>query len=435
MTMPRKRKQPDPGASTSSKRRKTNDVGDDVAKKTTKRGKARDINYESFTIKRGFPSFCKHEPLNKRIQYFVDQASQLVAEVSIYIRDLYCTNFANNIFPQSAINAEPFFMQLCKHKNQPTIKRHNIANTDYGRLRALHQLATYEVKQNMRNNLATLYETAFNNNLEKHGYRHINKFLFNYQTHILKEDFSSKQKKRDLARKRYGTLQKLTGEENQNPDGTLLAWLVENGYDGVSKMKKKEYWRFLPLFWQIQRINEEKGWKNFAIFPIFKQRLHHIRIDSKQLHELLVDLKLVKGAYNTDEMPALWSQYFKIPTKHINPNDATLTPHRFDGSIATDGVAVSILMKRPQQAPEAPPQPKYRTKRVQLEPHEHPVLPPQPNTAAISNRLANNEYTRICGFDPGRRLMLGGIIKDDEQAPVYCKLKSATYRWLSGNII
>lgn len=105
---------------------------------TSRRGKVRVPDREAFTIKRGLQSFCKHQRVFDGIQENVEEASELIAEASIYIHHMQCTEFTAGRFPTGPIDILRFFNQLCVHHQRPTSAKYDISQTPYGRKRA-HQ--------------------------------------------------------------------------------------------------------------------------------------------------------------------------------------------------------------------------------------------------------------------------------------------------------
>lgn len=239
--------------------------------------------------------------------------------------------------------------------------------------------------------------------------------------------------KRRLTSARFETLKHVTGDataDDSKKDVQLWNCLLEYGYDGATSFKnfKVHHWKFYKLFWNIQRYNQCRQIKNFVLFPIFKQKRQHVRYDTKALHELLVELDLFKGTVSTFTQRRLmhWRHYFRIPQKHIN---GATTDHRFDFSVATDGVAITIHMKRQKLDANLTPAKKEK-KRIDDE---------AKYLARVRRKLRQQQYTCEVGIDPGRRLMMGGVVinkaapnTSQEDQRVLVKYKSAEYRYHCG---
>lgn len=393
---------------------------------------------EKFSIKRCFRQFCKDDKVFETVQKNVEEASRLAAEASIYIRHIHHVDFAAGQFPTAIMDVHLFHNQLCQHVRPNTILKYDISTTAYGQLRAANGLRNYELKQNIVNHVIAQYKTALVNNLEQHTYGRINKFLKHYQTNALGLDDSTPEQKRLLATARYETLKHVSGSaeaDETKKDAALWAALRQHGYDGTSTLRsfRSNYWRFWRLMWNMQRYNQQHEIKNFTLFPIFKQKRHHICYDSKGLQQLLQESGLLTGNYDDvkAELPAKWAQYFQISRKYLEGHQPThtgvATGHRFDFSISTNGVAVSLHMKRPKQVTQLTPAAKRHKDIVDEEKY----------LQRLRHKRARNGYTREIGIDPGRRLMLGGTIIDHGQ---YfdnikdLKYSSASFRYDTGEM-
>lgn len=175
-----------------------------------------------------------------------------------------------------------------------------------------------------------------------------------------------------------------------------------------------DWFKMLPIFFRIQRyafakINEsEKQKKNkkkkkkqkkcqekgFEVVPQTSFQRRHILIDTNALHALHARLGIVPMRTKTKKMTR--EDFTKKPQKVwpnvINYNEIkTLNgtnkcDKRFDHSILTDGVAMSLSCKKTIR-----------------------VLSDEQRRKMIQKKLKDNLYKFIFGLDPGYRLTLGGV--------------------------
>lgn len=344
-------------------------------------------NFEIVVVKRGLHSVCKNDTVYNRIQEDVREMSSLIVESSIYIHYVLMKRWKDENF--ESLN----FLDLFYHLMQKKKAKYTI-DYEYEKLRITMPLYDSSYRPNIYRDACNQYETIFHNNMWMHSYNRLRRY-FKFETD----------------RKRvYKTLSYLFSSNSKEiPDEELLNRMrIDLDWNGEKFDKiqnKKLYWSSMKLFYNLQRYNERNNLKNFALIPIFKHGLKHIRYDSTGLYYMLCNLKLFKGSIKTFERDTEWRKYFKFPETRTK---------QFNYSLQTDGVAVSFSMKKPKIENQ------ITVKRKKLQKNE---------TESIGNleKIRNTNYDHRYGLDPGMRLMYGGV-KDGEKV----KLKNSTYQHMSG---
>lgn len=198
------------------------------------------------------------------------------------------------------------------------------------------------------------------------------------------------------------------------PDGELLKKLQTelqwNGEKFTDLKLQSKYWKSLYLFYNLQRYNECNNYKNFALVPLFKHGMHHIRYDSFAFYNALCSLKLYSGPWKTFERDKQWRIHFKFPE----------TANKcFNYSMQTDSVSVSFSMSKHSNA-EPITTTTHKTKRKKYQTDEG-------NCLGDLLKIRSTKYTDRIGLDPGMRLIYGGI-KNGQ--PI--KLKNSKYQAMNG---
>lgn len=123
------------------------------------------------------------------------------------------------------------------------------------------------------------------------------------------------------------------------------------------------YYSYIPLFYRLQRFIEieitEKtnaNFRNFVVLPTYDYKTKHITFDSSDLFYLMniagkigideisarkMSVTQFTAAKNENNVPLKWTEIFKskIFTKQKHG-------FYFSGQLKTDGVAVSVLLKK-----------------------------------------------------------------------------------------
>lgn len=215
--------------------------------------------------------------------------------------------------------------------------------------------------------------------------------------------------------KSYETLDWLFNLKSKySPDADLLnAFRIHLDFDkNVSSSDrfsnlKMNWYKHLPLLYKLQRYNESKNIKSFRLIPLFSHGRKHIRCDTQALgHMLLACGKIKKGTTNKtiqENQSENWRQWFYV-AKFETRNK------KFAYTITTDGVTIALQMRKCLINTDAIKTP-----------------------ADILQRIESNQYNRIVGVDPGRKLLFGMVSIDAGNDDDYTntQIKSATFPYLS----
>lgn len=133
-----------------------------------------------------------------------------------------------------------------------------------------------------------------------HARSRVRRFLFNIV-------YDKKEQRKDVFR----TIEYLFSERGGSPDPCLISAMTQYlGYvDDNERMSdiQKNCYRHIRLFYKLQRFNEDNKLNNFALIPIMKHGLHHVRYDSQGLWCRLGALKLA----NEERTDAFNAQIFQ----------------------------------------------------------------------------------------------------------------------------
>lgn len=132
----------------------------------------------------------------------------------------------------------------------------------------------------------------------------------------------------------------------------------------------------LPLAAMAQDLH------TFNIFPIMKHGCHHLQLDTTALYNLINGpLKVGSHANFKANSEQYWRNLFKIEKLETEG-------HKFHGSITTDGIMVSVHMRRKKKVPDEQRMDKLR------------------------KNLENDQNDQAIALDPGLVLSLAGITKN-----------------------
>lgn len=182
----------------------------------------------------------------------------------------------------------------------------------------------------------------------------------------------------------------------------------------MQKMLWKDNWhRMVPLYLKIQRDidvyhqacrfhNVKTKLSNFAVVPLHCNLMKHIQIDSATFKHIISHLKLWPADLKkelfkkTDTDHQLWMTFFNEKViKRMERRDRK----KFKYSFATDSESVSLQFETENVAPPNTVE--------ELEAKQ------KANFKLYGERYKGNEYERIIGLDPGYKLFLSGVVRDD----------------------
>lgn len=346
-------------------------------------------NDEIVVVKKGLAATCKNQMVYDKIQKDVTEMSALIVEASVHIHYSLMKRWAAGDF--SKVNFLDYYYPLMQKK-----KDKYKLDPDYEQLRVSMPLYDSAFRSNIFVDSAKQYAVIFHNNIWMHAYNRLRRFF----------------KPEPDKRKVYQTLSYLFETKSAHlPDDILLERLkTELDWNGekLDKLKLKDrFWDSMPLFYNLQRYNERNNLKNFALIPIRKHGLHHIRYDSFAFQNLLSGLKLYKPKPKIllrDE----WFDYFKFPETHSK---------KYNHSMQTDGVSISFSMKKTKSNISNATTTAKRKKKQKDE----------TQSCGDLLKIRNTIYDDRIGLDPGMRLIYGGV---KNGKPI--KLKNSTYQSMIG---
>ena len=245
-------------------------------------------------------SFCKDEKVYNAIQEHVLEMSTFFVEYSYYFQYIAYTHLHQGTWNDFITSSKNIFMDLFYHLKQKSKDKYQL-NTDYELLRIKNNLSKYNVVcSNSMIFLATQYETILKNNIFMHAYNRIRKF---FKNHTKQES--------DIYTPTiiYKTLDVLFNKKSTNKANeyllqllkTILHFDMDNFYDIEQKPLK-----YIPLFFNLQKYNENRNLKNFTLIPQIKSGRKYIRYDSCAFFTLLASLKLL------DKGNTLWSGFVPV---------------------------------------------------------------------------------------------------------------------------
>lgn len=167
---------------------------------------------------------------------------------------------------------------------------------------------------------------------------------------------------------------------------TYRRYRLDNDGD-YEPQDKCRWFRLFPFYHKLLVACEARGYRLFPLVPIYHDGLAHFRFDSRAIHGL-VSSNVAKGVNwdkNRNDFGTArnWKKYFR--TKRLETEN-----QKFNCSIMTDGIQVSVLMRRPKVAYDE----LNRRKQRYIE--------------RCKERMeAGNRYTHEIGIDPGKKYFFG----------------------------
>lgn len=371
-------------------------------KKVVKRNKKKlAANEELFTIVRGLHSFVKQEYRKEFMPIFEEhvlEISSISIEASLMIYKHYTdilrsNNGADSIEFTDELKLRPFFSSLTATAKGEKCDNTRNENEAYYQMRANHGINYFYNGTHKTNSIAFAADALLvnlANNVREHMYVRVRAFF-----KAIEPDIPS-----------YETLNFLFNEDSEfQPNQILIDGLRnELAFSGNFFNLTSEWYTFIPFLYRLQQWRCQRNLKTFHIFPILRHKRHHIQIDGQALQQFLRTWKLCDSRYNifaVDEQ-SHWRRYFHID-KLENNN------HKFFGSIRTDGVKVSITMKRTKT----------------------PMISEEDRLNQIRRQLENQTIKTITAFDPGMRLTFAGVSVNNG-VETNIKFSSASHRFDSG---
>lgn len=253
------------------------------------------------------------------------------------------------------------------------------------------------------------FHTNFKNNIVVHAKKRIQSFLkqVKYEINPVPGDITPNEKKRH----RDGNYKCVHQTTRFLFDGTIefdneLLEVFENvcqpnedNLCGLFSELRNDWFKLLPIFVRLQLHifrRQQSGLKghNFVVVPQSSFQRRHIHIDTESLYGICAQLKseiIVKKTkkkstnhprnYFTKSPNKLWKEILNVEMKGYD---------RFDYSVFTDGVAVSLCCKKSIVD---------KTEEEQFDEY----------LSQCKENLENGEIEDLYGFDPGKRLAIAGV--------------------------
>lgn len=367
------------------------------------------------TIKCALLNKCLNQRVFDQINADVLEISEWAVETSIYINYCLHEDWENGVFFEERLKLN-HFLRYFKELQNNVRAVYNI-NPGYEQIRT----ETGIVKKydgSYRSNLfiatAKKYRTIFINNIWMHAYPRLKRFL----KHFSKDN-----------KKIYQTLESIFREDSEHVGdeyllGKLEVWLDYDPSKHQFSEIKYNYYKFVDIFYNLQKFNTHNGYKNFALVPLFKHGRMHVQYDNKALHELLRRLAFdIPGRFNLLDVRELWRDFFQYEQLETRNK-------KFRYSIQTDGISVSFSMQH--TSPEEKKSKKTKKSRKRKKDNDDPTSDDPISDDSVvryKQRLDNGEYTSFIGLDPGYRLMVGGVKdREDGTRAELIKIKSSDFR-------
>lgn len=149
--------------------------------------------------------------------------------------------------------------------------------------------------------------------------------------------------------------------------------------------------------------------KNFRIIPLFAQKLHHVKIDTRILFEILHQLGIYNGTweYFFDFRDFFWHKYFVL--NDLIPKSQAIVYDHFvnTNSVTAAWKFVHIATNNPCDS-------------VESEMSEH-------EKTRVLHKLDTGFYDRVWGIDFGFKALAGGVVMERDQRPQGFLYSSAQY--------
>lgn len=282
------------------------------------------------------------------------------------------------------------------------------------RNRADEKLPKYSTRHNGNavNWASQLFRTLLMNNIWMHGRRRIR--------HFLKTLHPDK-----TAQALNGTLSFMFNRDNlPKPDAEMIATI--NRYlkppNDYFRRIRYDWYEYLPSFYLLQRFFEVNKMSNLRLIPQFSLGLKSIKIDTTTLYNILNEnqFKTIPSRQR-DNKTVIWNTFFdfeQFETHEYGADGSNKLLHEFTYSMFTDGVSVSLVMRRKKTPPKTDAElqsAKEQEKR------------------GIRKTLLQNGYDFIVGIDPGSRIIVAAnTLAVKSGLEFLTKYLTSTYSWATG---
>lgn len=292
-------------------------------------------------------------------------------------------NAINEVPP---INSE--FQQMFYH--------HNLRRMNWDYLFNTMVFASNTMKTNVMNNILMNGEQRIKKYLKQRFHNRFPKrqSILNLQLYKFIQEFFYGGPRKSTSRKFDETLR--TDLNLTETDVTLLkqcigAYILRNERtkadnnlndeeaDDLKAFKNVKWFGLIPIFYKLLVQCEERKFKTFRLLPLFHRGVHNIRFDSTTIHGFINRIPTCSwNSKRNDFVKSLdWNKYFNV-------KELETAQHTFDGSISTNGLEVSILMRR--RTPTKEEREQRNLNRIQRQ----------------KRKSIGNEYKIVIGIDPGR---------------------------------
>ena len=222
-------------------------------------------------------------------------------------------------------------------------------------------------KTNVISCAADLYEVCLHNNVVDHMYRRVKDFFKAIASNIPS----------------YHTLHYLFNSESKfRPHQDLIDSLQHDlSFTGNFRNLNQKWWTRIPFLYRLQQWRLRNNIKSFKVFPILSHKRHHVSYDGQSFQQLLRTWNACPANYTLfhEREDEFWRKYFKV-------EDVETKNHKFFNSIKTNGISVSIIMKRKVQRCGD-------------------------YAGEMKHKFESDEYNCAIGFDPSERLAFAGVKK------------------------
>lgn len=341
------------------------------------------------TVKSGLQSVLKDKSLLTAIREDVTEISRLMYEAS---RLIYFDLNRKLVDEQStdfeSIDFTDYFYQLLDGA-----KAKYSLSEEYSQMRNQFGLRKYDrrYKGNLFMYAAQNYTTVFNNNIWMHAKSRMKRVLYKMFPETDKKEIWNCMKYLFFTKPQ--TLPPVPSEMMQERIRKFLNFEPTLGYFRYVKSRPASY---LKLFHTIQSLNESNEWKNFNLIPLYTAGLKHVTYDQKGVYSLLSRLKMVPKKVNEKGTPV------NIAQAELHMTDYFNFKKNFQGTFTTDGVSVCV---------------KY-LKRAAIE--------------STGKRMKPDNFDSYIGIDPGCRLFVAAVKREQELPEINFKISNKTYQHTNG---
>lgn len=383
---------------------------------------------EFTTIKRSLNAILLNNENKERIKEAIAERSicmtRILAIGSLYVLDIVNNNVNNNNFQFFERNPTEFLTE-CFQSFTPNQCAQNLPQVEDEFKRRIFefniQFSNCQLLGNVLKYAIDTYRVNFQNNIILHARKRIKLFFRICGVHATAEEIEHTIKYMFESNSRVQPNLNLIHvipniDEVSNtmyPDGN-----GQNGFErGFFREYVKDFW-FESVFifrsiqvrvydYQVrcQRDRNLRKVKNFTVVPMSSFKRHHVRLDNESFFCVLKELNIDPKKKSVKKTETGFSritieQFIKNKSKywfeHFNKKkfkSMEKKQKKFHYQIVSDGVSASILFNN-----------KNRSKKLKSDDY----------IDIISEKYSNEEYNLVCGFDPGYKNWLGGVVRDEK---------------------